>query len=88
MNHSRTDIKEQGAVCEIRVNEKGVTVVGEQHTGADIKRVAIEQGVSIKEDFVLSIEYEPRKTRIIADEEVVVVETGTCFTVVADDDNS
>lgn len=74
--------------CEIRVNEQSVTVVGEQHTGADIKQVAIEQGISIEEDFVLSVEYEPRKARIIANNEAIVVETGTCFTAVADDDNS
>ena len=86
MNHDRTE--DQSVTCEIRVNEQIVTIVGEQHTGADIKRVAIEQGISIEEDFVLSVEYEPRKTRIIANEDVIVVETGTCFTAVADDDNS
>lgn len=86
MNHGRTE--NQSVPCEVRVNEQIVTVVGEQHTGADIKRVAIEQGISIEEDFVLSVEVEPRKTRIIANEDVIVVETGTCFTAVADDDNS
>lgn len=86
MNHGRTE--EQSGTCEIRVNEQAVTVVGERHTGTGIKQVAIEQGVVIAEDFVLSIEHEPRRTRIVADEEVIVVETGTCFTAVADDDNS
>ena len=86
MSHGRTEA--QSGTCEIRVNEQIVTVMGERHTGTDIKRVAVEQGASIAEDFVLSIEYEPRRTRIVADEEVIVVETGTCFTAVADDDNS
>lgn len=86
MNHGRTE--EQGGTCEIRVNERAVTIVGERHTGTSIKQVAIEQGVAIAEDFVLSIEHEPRRTRIVADEEVIVVETGVCFTAVADDDNS
>ena len=89
MSHNRTSTDEgQGVACEIRVNEQAVTVVGERHKGTSIKRLAIEQGVSIAEDFVLSIEHEPRRTRIVADEEVIVVETGTCFTAVADDDNS
>ncbi len=89
MDHSRTNTDEgQRVACEIRVNEQTVTVVGGHHTGTSIKRVAIEQGVAIAEDFVLSIEHEPRRTRIVADEEVIVVETGTCFTAVADDDNS
>ena len=86
MNHGRTE--EQSGTCEILVNEQAVTVVGERHTGTSIKQVAIEQGVTIAEDFVLSIEHEPRRTKIVADEEVIVVETGTCFTAVADDDNS
>ena len=86
MDHDRTEA--QSGTCEIRVNEQTVTVVGEQHTGTSIKRLAIEQGVTIAEDFVLSIEHEPRRTRIVADEEVIVVKTGTCFTAVADDDNS
>ena len=86
MDHDRTEA--QSGTCEIRVNEQIVTVVGEQHTGTSIKRLAIEQGVTIAEDFVLSIEHEPRRTRIVADEEVIVVKTGTCFTAVADDDNS
>ena len=86
MNHDRTEA--QSGACEIRVNEQAVIVAGEQHTGTSIKRLAIEQGVTIAEDFVLSIEHEPRRTRIVADEEMIVVETGTCFTAVADDDNS
>lgn len=86
MNHDRTEA--QSGTCEIRVNEQAVIVAGEQHTGTSIKRLAIEQGVTIAEDFVLSIEHEPRRTRIVADEEMIVVETGTCFTAVADDDNS
>ena len=86
MDHDRTEA--QSGTCEIRVNEQVVTIMGEQHTGTSIKRLAIEQGVAIAEDFVLSIEHEPRRTRIVADEEVIVVKTGTCFTAVADDDNS
>ena len=67
MNHERTE--EQDVTCEIQVNEQIITVVGEQHTGADIKRTAIEQGISIEKDFVISVEYEPQKTKIVADEE-------------------
>lgn len=74
--------------CRIRVNEQGVTVTGERHTGASIKRAAIDQSVSIETDFVLSIEEGPRKTRIIGDEDVIVVEDDTCFVAVGDDDNS
>lgn len=78
---------EQG-VTKCSVNGLAVTLAGEQHRPADIKRAAIEQGVTIEQDFVLSIEYEPQKTRIVAEEEVIVVETDTCFVAVAHDDNS
>lgn len=88
MSQNQPNTEEATRECKIRVNEQVVTVVGEQHTPADIKRKAIEQNVSIEMDFVLSIEEEPRKTRIIDDEEVIVVEAGTCFIAVPDDDNS
>lgn len=76
--------------CRIRVNEQVVTVTRERHTGASIKQAAIEQDVSIKADFVLSIEdeEEPRKTRIVVDDEEIHVEDDICFVAVADDDNS
>lgn len=76
------------AGCQIRVNEQAVTLVGEQHRASGIKRAAIEQGVAIEEDFVLSLEYEPQKTRVLVEEEELVVKDDTCFTAVADDDNS
>lgn len=74
--------------CRIRVNERVVKVTGEHHTGASIKQAAIAQDVSIEADFVLSIEDEPRKTRIVNDEEEILVMDETCFVAVADDDNS
>lgn len=80
---------EQGVVeCRVRVNGEVVTLVGEQHAPASIKRAAIEQGVKIEEDFVLSIEDEPRKTRIVDVEEVLLVEEDACFIAVPDDDNA
>ena len=89
MNQDKTGPKgSASAGCQVRVNEQAITLVGEQHKASGIKRAAIEQGVAIEEDFVLSIEYEPRRTRIVAEEEVLVVEEDTCFTAVADDDNS
>ena len=76
------------AECRVRVNDQVVTLVGAQHAPASIKRTAIEQGVEIQEDFVLSIEYEPRKRRTMDDDEVIVVVEDACFVAVADDDSS
>lgn len=88
MTQNRTNTEETTVECKIRVNEQAVTIVSGPHKAAEVKQKAIEQNVSIEMDFVLSIEEEPRKTRIVEDEEVVVVEDGTCFSAVSDDDNS
>ena len=79
---------QRGAECRIHVNNDVVTLVGDEHTPASIKRAAIEQGVKIEEDFVLSIEDEPRKTRIVDVEEVIIVKEDFRFVAVPDDDNS
>ena len=80
---------EQAEECKVRVNEDVVVLVGDQHKPADIKRTAIEQGVEIKQDFVLSIiEDGQKKTRIVVEDEVIVVKADTCFAAVAHDDNS
>ena len=88
MDREQTDAEQTVQKCSVHVNEQIVTLTGEQHRPADIKRAAIEQSVAIEEDFVLSIEYEPQKTRIVAEEEVIVVEAGACFVAVAPDDAS
>ena len=88
MNQEEANV-EQGVVeCRVRVNDQVVTLAGEEHAPATIKRAAIEQGVEIQEDFVLSIEYEPRKRRTMDDDEVIVVVEDACFVAVADDDSS
>ena len=82
MDQGKTNPEEVAVECKVRVNEQVVTVVGEQHKGADIKRAAIEQGVSIETDFALSIEDEQGKIRIVEDEKLIVVEADTCFTAI------
>lgn len=88
MDREQPNTEQASGECSVHVNDQVVTLTGEQHRPADIKRAAIEQSVAIEQDFVLSIEYEPQKTRIVAEEEVIVVETGTCFIAVAPDDAS
>ena len=73
---------------EILVNENKVHVPGPRTTGLAIKQAAIEQGVRIQLDFVLSEEIGERRTRIIGDDEVVTVHPRSRFLAVAPDDNS
>lgn len=58
------------------------------HTGRDIKQAAIDQGVKIKIDFILSLEKGPGDTQIIGDTDPVKVKAKQHYIAVADDDNS
>jgi hypothetical protein len=75
-------------LVEISVNERAVSVDGPHSTGFAIKEAAIAQGVPIELDFVLSEEEPGGRTRIIGDEERVIVHPKARFHAVAPDDNS
>ena len=74
--------------ADILVNEKPITIDGQKQTGSSIKKAAIEQGVDIKPDFVLSIERGGGKTDLIGDNQEILVKDGDRFLAIADDDNS
>ena len=74
--------------ADILVNEKPVTLDGPKQTGSSIKKAAIEQGVDIKPDFVLSIELGAGKTDLIGDNQELLVKDGDRFLAIANDDNS
>lgn len=73
---------------DVKVNEKRVMLQGHKQTGLKIKLAAIEQGVNIEKDFVLSLEGHGGHTRIIGDEDKITVHDGDCFSAVPHDDNS
>ncbi|MCY4075827.1 MAG: multiubiquitin domain-containing protein [Acidobacteria bacterium] len=73
---------------EVTLNDKPVVLVGSKQTGESIKKAAIEQGVSIKADFVLSIELGGGKTRLIGDDEFIEVRPQDRFLAIENDDNS
>ena len=72
----------------VLVNEKPLTLDGAKQTGSSIKKAAINQGVDIKQDFVLSIERGGGKTDLIGDNEEIVVKDDDRFLAIANDDNS
>lgn len=80
----------EGAKPEIviSVNERQVTVVGEQQTGRSIKNAACEAGVEIGLDFVVLVEGSPEDTKVIRDDESVSVTTDTRVRAIRNDDNS
>ena len=73
---------------EITLNEKPVVLDGSKQTGESIKKAAIDQGVNIKEDFVLSIELGGGKTQLVGDEEDIEVRPNDRFLAIDNDDNS
>ena len=73
---------------DLTVNDKPVVLEGAKQTGASVKKAAIEQDVNIKEDFVLSIELGGGKTKLLGDDEEIVVHDGERFLAIENDDNS
>lgn len=79
---------EQHHSVEITVNNRPVEVQGPKISGLEIKQAAIDGGIPIELNFVLSEEIGPRKTRIVGDKDVVTVNKNSKFIAVAPDDNS
>ena len=73
---------------EITLNDKPVVLEVSKQTGESIKKAAINQGVNIKEDFVLSIERGGGKTDLVGDNEFIAVHPNDRFLAIENDDNS
>lgn len=73
---------------EVTVNDKPVVLDGSKQTGESIKKAAIEQGVNIREDFVLSIELGGGKTDLVGDAQFIEVHPNERFLAIENDDNS
>lgn len=72
----------------IFVNEQPVKLHGDTATGAQIKTVAIAQGVQIQQNFVLQEELPNGTSRIVGDNDKVHLREHLRFTALAPDDNS
>ncbi|MXY54838.1 MAG: hypothetical protein F4029_17005 [Gammaproteobacteria bacterium] len=79
---------EKDIEVEVWVNDKPVVLRGVRQTGASIKQAAITEGVRIDEDFVLSIELGGGRTKLVGDDDEVVVRAGERFLAIENDDNS
>lgn len=81
-------LEEQRHPVTITVNGHAVNIEGPRVNGAQIKTAAIEQGVPIQVDFVLSEELPDHRSKVIGDSDVVTVDQNSRFVAVAPDDNS
>jgi len=83
------DIIDDLRTSDIIVNEKyKVRLPKHIITGAEIKHAAIEQGVPIEPDFVLTLERANGREKQIGDDERIVTVDGMKFTAIGGDDNS
>lgn len=82
--------RDDGNLVTIEVNGKGVKLEGPRVTGLQVKEAAIEQGVDIQLDFVLShvIGEGGRRTVIVGNDDPVTIHQGSKFLAVPNDDNS
>ena len=87
---SEQEVKKVGddGKVDVTVNDKPVVLVGAKQTSASVKKAAIEQDVNIKQDFVLSIELGGGKTKLVGDDEEIVVYADERFLAIENDDNS
>lgn len=75
-------------LTEILVNEHKVMIAGPKATGLAIKQAAIDAGVRIQLDFVLSEEHPNGRSTPVPDDVEVTVHPGARFTALPHDDNS
>lgn len=78
----------QNEPVTILVNESAVTMSDKKTTGKGIKEAAIQQGVKIQLDFVLSVELNDRRSKVVGDNDPVELHKNERFLAVAPDDNS
>ena len=82
------DLGAEPKKVEIEVNGNKVEMLEGPASGLEIKQAAIEQGVGIKENFVLQQEMPNGTGKVIGDDDKVVIHEHLSFTAIEPDDNS
>jgi hypothetical protein len=83
------DAAQHDRTIEITVNKKPVGITQGEHTGLEIKQAAIDAGLAVQLDFVLTqIHGESPNRPTIGDGDTVNVNPGSKFSLIADDDDS
>lgn len=72
----------------VTVNTRPVPLPDRSVTGLRIKQAAIVAGLPIDEGFVLLVDEDDGRDRVIGDDEIVKVNKKSSFTAIAPDDNS
>ena len=72
----------------IEVNDHKVEMPAGPATGLEIKDAANKQGVNIQQNFVLQVELPNGSSRVIGNDDKVLLTEHLAFTAIAADDNS
>lgn len=72
----------------VTVNTHPVPLPDRSVTGLQVKQAAIAAGLPIDPGFVLLVDEEDGRDRVVGDDEVVKVNKNSTFTAIAPDDNS
>jgi hypothetical protein len=72
----------------VTVNLRPVPLPDRSVTGLQIKQAAIAAGLRIDEGFVLLVDENDGRDRVVGDDEVIKVNKQSSFTAIAPDDNS
>jgi hypothetical protein len=81
--------KSKGSEVTVKVNNKSVVLPDHRATGLEIKEAAIDQGVEIQLDFLLTLEaHAGQAAQTIDDAEVVTITKHSEFTANDVDDDS
>lgn len=86
-----TDVSSVGTkgTVTVKVNQKSVLLEDHRVTGLEVKQAAINQGVQIEVDFLLTLEARGgQPARIIRDDETITVTKHSEFTANDGDDDS
>lgn len=87
MNQNNHDMKKEHPIT-IHVNNKPVEVMGPKATGYEIKEAAVNAGLTVKLDFVLSEEHHDGNLTRVGDTDVITVNPQSKFIMVSPDHNS
>jgi hypothetical protein len=80
--------KSHDRTVTVTVNDDPVVLDDRKQSGAEIKAAAINAGVAIELDFVLSEVLPNGKQRIVPDDKKINVKDGDAFWAIPGDDNS
>lgn len=72
----------------IEVNDHKVEMPGGPATGLEVKEAAIKQDVNIQPNFVLQVQLPNGSSKVVGDDDKVLLTDHLAFTAIAPDDNS